>query len=102
MESSYRYKIPGSVSRHVFDLYIPSKNLLVDFRGIDDWSRYPTASDEEVKSLTELWRRLKRDLAQTAGYSFVSINLSLTENLPERKRVPYIMSIINKYKDIVK
>lgn len=91
------FKPPESITRHRYDFYLPSCNLLIEFHGIQHYEQIPFFGGEESLKETKFRDAYKRDFAKLAGYNYLEFNYKQLKHLTEEAFEKLVLRFIYKH-----
>lgn len=99
VEHSEQYKLPEIQNRYKYDFYIPSKNLLIEFQGLQHYQDIKMFAVRMSLEERQARDRIKLDIARTLKYSIEYIDYDKFVESSTEEFEELVMSVINKYKD---
>ena len=91
------FKPPESMTRHRYDFYLPSYNLLIEFHGIQHYESIPFFGGEERLKETKFSDAYKKDFAKLAGYNYLEFNYKQLKHLTEEAFEKLVLRSVYKH-----
>lgn len=100
LEFEEQYRLPNTGTLYRFDFYIPSKDLLIEFQGMQHFKPMGYTAKPGAFEDTLRRDRLKKDLALTLKYSLVFFDYMQFDKLNDAEFSQLVIDTVNRYKDI--
>lgn len=91
------YKLPEIVNRFEYDFFLPEKNILIEFHGIQHYKSIPYFGGEDALSYTRRNDKLKRDFAQIFKYRLLEFNYKQFKSMTVLDFEKLVLTTINRY-----
>lgn len=91
------FKPPKSTTRHRYDFYLPSCNLLIEFHGIQHYESIPFFGGEESLKETKFRDAYKKAFAKLAGYNYLEFNYKQLKHLTEEAFEKLVLRLVYKH-----
>lgn len=89
------YKLPEIVERFEYDFYLPDRNILIEFQGIQHYKSIPYFGGEDALAYTKRNDRFKRDFARLFKYRLVELNYKQLKFLSTKEFEELVLNIID-------